>query len=123
MESLHFKPAHELAKMIRNKEVSVYEVVEAYLQQIKAHNPKLNAIITLDAEGALHRAREADEALAHGEVWGPLHGIPITIKGCFRDSRDAHHQRIDSVGKIYPQRGRDGCGTHAWCGCYIARQN
>jgi amidase len=40
----------------------------------------LNAIVTLDKEGARRRARFADDVLAQGELWGPLHGVPITLK-------------------------------------------
>ncbi len=40
----------------------------------------LSAVITLNAEQAHRQAREADEALARGEVWGPLHGVPFTLK-------------------------------------------
>ncbi|MDX1623270.1 MAG: amidase, partial [Gemmatimonadota bacterium] len=59
------------------------EVLEAHLRQIARHDRALNAVVTLDETGARHRAREADEALARGEVWGPLHGVPVTIKDCF----------------------------------------
>src|SRR5439155_16392166 len=44
------------------------------------HNPALNAIVTMDVEQARERAREADAALAHGQVWGLLHGVPFTLK-------------------------------------------
>lgn len=70
----------QLAAAIRAKQVSATDVVDAHLAQIAAHNPALNAIVTLDAERARDRAREADEALASGEVWGPLHGVPFTLK-------------------------------------------
>lgn len=43
-------------------------------------NPALNAVIILDIEGAEQRAREADAALARGEIWEPLHGVPFTLK-------------------------------------------
>jgi amidase len=46
-------------------------------------NPKLNAVITVDAERARERADEADRALARGEARGPLHGLPMTIKDTF----------------------------------------
>ena len=80
MTDLIFMSASELACLIRKKEVSAVELVDAFRQQIAIHNPKLNAIVTLDGECAYQRAREADAALARGEVWGPLHGIPITVK-------------------------------------------
>src|SRR3974390_2335548 len=83
MDNLPFSTASQLAHMIRKREVSAVEVLDAHLKQIAQHNPKLNAIITLDAERALQRAQEADKALARGEVWGPLHGVPVTIKDSF----------------------------------------
>lgn len=55
-------------------------MVELYLARIEKHNPALNAVCTLDAAGARTRAAEADKAIARGEVWGPLHGVPMTIK-------------------------------------------
>jgi amidase len=75
-----FTPAHVLAEAIRRREVSSVEVVEAYLAQIARHNPDLNAVVTLDEDGARMRAREADAALASGEEWGPLLGLPITLE-------------------------------------------
>jgi amidase len=80
MSNIIFVTAHELATRIRHRQVSVTEVLEAHLARITQYNPPLNAIITLDEERARTRAKEADTALARGEVWGPLHGVPITIK-------------------------------------------
>src|SRR5207244_12311570 len=59
---------------------SATEVLEAHLWQIATHNAALNAVITMDAERAYERARQADKALARGELWGPLHGVPFTLK-------------------------------------------
>src|SRR6266852_5922538 len=75
-----FSSTTQLAAAIRAGHVSATEVLEAHLAQIDKHNPTLNAIITMDAERARERAREADEALTRGEVWGPLHGVPFTLK-------------------------------------------
>jgi amidase len=75
-----FSTATEVAAAIRLRRVSATEVLDLYLARIAKHNPKLNAICTLDEEGARRRAREADAALARGELWGPLHGVPMTIK-------------------------------------------
>ncbi|HYL87491.1 MAG TPA: amidase family protein [Burkholderiales bacterium] len=75
-----FSSATELAAAVRARRTSASELVELCLARIARHNPSLNAICTLDAAGAERRAREADAALANGEVWGPLHGVPMTIK-------------------------------------------
>ena len=77
---LVFSGTIELAAAIRAGQVSATEVLEAHLAQIEQRNPALNAIVIMDVEGARARAREADEALARGEAWGPLHGVPFTLK-------------------------------------------
>ena len=80
MKDIIFSTVTALASAIREKQVSATEVLEAHLAQIAKHNPKLNSIVTLDAEGAYRRAQAADVALAHDEAWGPLHGVPFTLK-------------------------------------------
>ena len=80
MKDIVFSSTTQLAAAIRAGGVSATEVLEAHLAQIAAHNPALNAIVTMDAERAYERAREADAALARGEIWGPLHGVPFTLK-------------------------------------------
>lgn len=88
MSDLVFRPAYELTQMIRDGVISSVELCNAYLTQIAKHNSKLNAICTLDEVSArdsplerlCHRAKQADNALAQGKLWGPLHGVPITIK-------------------------------------------
>ncbi|HJP32915.1 MAG TPA: amidase [Candidatus Latescibacteria bacterium] len=78
--SLIYRTATDLAGAIRRREVTAVEVVEAHLARIEATNGTLNAVVTLCAEQALDRARRADAALQTGELWGPLHGVPITVK-------------------------------------------
>jgi amidase len=80
MMDIVFSSTTQLAAAIRAGHVPALEVLEAHLAQIAAHNPTLNAIIMLNAEQAHKQAREADEALSRGEVWGPLHGVPFTLK-------------------------------------------
>ncbi|MGI8926370.1 MAG: amidase [Tepidiformaceae bacterium] len=78
---LCFLPATELAARLRQKELSAREVMEAHLAQIERVNPKVNAIVTLvEPEQAMAAAAAADEALAHGDAPGPLHGLPIAHK-------------------------------------------
>jgi amidase len=55
-------------------------VVAAHLARIAQVNPSLNAVVCLAAESAVEAAREADAALARGEIQGRLHGVPMTIK-------------------------------------------
>jgi len=80
MDKLIYHSATALARAIRAKEVSSEQVVRACIERIRAVNPKLNAVVQLPAEAALQQAREADQALARGEVEGPLHGVPFTLK-------------------------------------------
>jgi amidase len=74
------KSASELARAIRSKQLSSKAVVEAHLARIAEVNPKLNAIVQLTADSARKEADEADAALARGDIKGPLHGVPMTIK-------------------------------------------
>ena len=80
MDELIYASATTLARAIRDKKVSSQAVVEACLARIDAVNPRLNAVVQVTAETAMQQARAADAALAKGELFGPLHGVPITIK-------------------------------------------
>ena len=77
---LVFISALEAARAIEKGEVSSLELTKHILERIEKYNPTLNAIVTILKDDALNRARAADEALAKGEIWGPLHGVPCTIK-------------------------------------------
>jgi aspartyl-tRNA(Asn)/glutamyl-tRNA(Gln) amidotransferase subunit A len=89
---LTYSDATKLAELIRTREVSPVEVVQAHLDRIEAINPKVNAIVTL-VDGALEAAKAAEQALSAGVNVGPLHGVPFTVK----DS-------IDTAG-VLTQRG------------------
>ncbi|HKN97689.1 MAG TPA: amidase [Pseudonocardiaceae bacterium] len=80
MTELFYLTAVELAGMLRAREVSAREVVDAHLERIDRTNGKVNAIVTLCAERAMAEAAAADEDLAHGVDAGPLHGLPIAVK-------------------------------------------
>jgi amidase len=72
--------AVEMARLVRAKELSARELLAAHLDRIVDLNPKLNAIVTLEAERAAGQAARADEAMAHGKAVGALHGLPIAHK-------------------------------------------
>src|SRR6188508_3340590 len=84
MDQLHYKSATDLASLIRRKKVSALELLDHFLDRIEKHNPKLNAVIWMDREGARKRAKAADAALKKGKRLGPLHGVPMTIKESFQ---------------------------------------
>jgi len=78
-----FRSTTALADALRRREIGCLELLDHYLARGERLNPRLNAIVTLDAARARERARDADRALARGESWGPLHGVPFTIKDSY----------------------------------------
>lgn len=82
MTPLTHRSASELAALIRAREVSSEEVVEAHLDRIAEENPRINAVVTVAADRAISQAKAADAALARGDQPGPLQGVPFTIKDC-----------------------------------------
>ena len=84
MTELHKKSAHELAAMIRAKDVSSREVVQAHLDRIDQVNGEVNAVVVVMADEALAAADKADAS----EPVGPFHGVPFTVK-----------ENIDFAGK------------------------
>ncbi len=78
-----FATARESAEAVRLKKISATELLSATFQRIDLYNPKLNAIILEFREQATARARQADDSLVRGQRWGPLPGVPVTIKEAF----------------------------------------
>jgi amidase len=80
MSTRAFDSTVELARAIRGREVGCAELLDLYLARNEAHGAKINAVVAWDVERARARARDADAALARGESWGALHGVPMTVK-------------------------------------------
>jgi aspartyl-tRNA(Asn)/glutamyl-tRNA(Gln) amidotransferase subunit A len=78
--AIHYQEATALAALIRTKQLSSREVVQAHLDRVHAVNPQVNAVVTLMAEQALASADAADRAVASGAPLGALHGVPFSIK-------------------------------------------
>jgi amidase len=104
MEHVAFAPALALASKIRHKDISARELLELYLHRVEHYNPRLNAIIFRQDEQARQRADAADAALARGEVWGPLHGVPMTIKEHFDWVGSPSTRGNPAYQHHYPQR-------------------
>src|SRR5712692_8839343 len=80
VDELVWRPALELAALIRSKQVSPVELTEAVLARIDALNPRLNAFCLVAHDVARRGAREAEIAVMKGEPLGKVHGVPLSIK-------------------------------------------
>jgi Asp-tRNA(Asn)/Glu-tRNA(Gln) amidotransferase A subunit family amidase len=93
-------PALELARLVRGREVSPVEVLDAHLERIEGLDPTLNAYVTVLGDEARRRALDAERAILVGAELGPLHGVPVAIKDLFDFKAGAPH----SFGFLDPQR-------------------
>ena len=80
MSNIALRSAHDQAVAIRTGEISSSELLEITLERFERLNPAINAVVATQLDVARERAAEADAATAGGESWGPLHGVPMTIK-------------------------------------------
>jgi len=79
---LTFLSAGEMARHVAEGRLTAAELVRAHLARIDELQPRLNAFVHVDREGALEAARAADRAVAAGEPLGSLHGVPLSAKSC-----------------------------------------
>ena len=82
MNELVKQSATQLARLVRERELSPVEVVQAYIERIEAVNPGLNAVVLPRFDEAIEEARTAERAVSTGKPLGPLHGVPYTAKEC-----------------------------------------
>ena len=80
MLDVPFRSARQLARDIRSKKIGCLELLDLYIARVEKYDGALNAVVVRDFERARTRARAADRALAKRQAWGPLHGVPMTIK-------------------------------------------
>jgi len=102
--SIPFRSAKQLVSMIRRKKIGCLELLDLYLERIERYNSKLNAIIFMDVEAARKRAKAADRAMRKGNVWGPLHGVPMTIKESYNVVGMPTTWGIPQFKKNYPKK-------------------
>ncbi|HKQ24305.1 MAG TPA: amidase [Burkholderiales bacterium] len=82
-DEVAFASARKLASLIRRRKIGCVELLDLYLERVTRLNPKINAVVVLDDRRARERARKADRAAAKKDWWGPLHGVPMTVKESF----------------------------------------
>ena len=83
MDELAFRSAVEQAAAIRSGSASSRQLVELYLERIERCNGSINAVVTVDADGARRQGDERDAERDGGHIRGPLHGVPMTVKDAF----------------------------------------
>ena len=94
--------AVDLSCAILTKRLSSEEIVTAYLRRIEEVNPRLNAVVQVAEDSALAAARKADQALARGDVMGPLHGIPFTVKDVFETAGIVSAAGLEERARFIP---------------------
>lgn len=91
--------ATDQAGAVRSGDISAVELLDATLERYERFNPTLNAVIYTQLDEARERAAAADAATASGASWGPLHGVPMTIKEAWdwigSPSTSGHESRKD----------------------------
>jgi amidase len=118
MSDIAMRPAYVLAEAIRRRDISSRELLEHYLARVERLNPPLNAVVTVDPDGARRAATAADAALARGDITGPLHGVPMTIKDTYQTAgmrTTCGHQAWDHV----PERDADAVARLREAGAVI----
>ena len=97
---LCYMSAGGLSRLIRDREVSPVEVIEAHLARIEATEPTLNSFITLLPEHALQAARRAEAQIQAGNYRGPLHGIPVGLKDLFNTAGVRTTSGFEGFGQL-----------------------
>ena len=80
LEDLAFYTVHQLAELIRTRQITSVELSRFFIERLKKYDPTLHCVITLTEELALEQAARADAEIAQGKYRGLLHGIPYGAK-------------------------------------------
>jgi fatty acid amide hydrolase len=105
-ETLTDLSASELIQTIKAGDLSAREVTEAHIRRIEAIDKRLNAVVITLFDEARAQAIEADKVRSRGELLGPLHGVPVTIKEQYRvASTETTIGLTGEVGKKYDSDG------------------
>src|SRR3984893_16667785 len=103
VSELAYLSAIVIAKKIRTREISSREAVDYFLARVEALDKPINGVVTIDAQRARAEADAADAALARGEVSGPLHGVPMTIKDSFQTEGMRTTSGAPELAEFLPQ--------------------
>jgi len=114
---LAFLPLHQLAELIRTKQITSTELTKLFLARLKKYDPALLCVVSLTEELALKQAAEADKEIAAGKYRGPLHGMPWVAKDLiaypgYKTTWGAGHfkdQTLDTKASVAERLDAAGC--------------
>ncbi len=104
MTDIAWHSATTLLQGLAGGEFTSLGLLDHLLQRVQRLNPRVNAIVTLDVERARARAAAADAARAAGQSWGPLHGLPMTLKDSFETEGLRTTSGAPPLSRHVPQR-------------------
>lgn len=119
MTDVAFHTATEQLAALRDGRLSSVELLELHLERVERLDGEINAMVTVDADGARRQARAADEARARGERLGPLHGLPITIKDCFETAGIRTTAGAPFLADYVPERDADAVARLRGAGAIV----
>ena len=119
MQDLTYRSATQLLQGIQERRISCVDLLEAFIKRIDQKNPDINAVVATDFETARDRARAADEALQKGENWGPLHGLPMTVKDTFEVAGMPCTAGLPLLEAYVPDQNADAVGSLVDAGAVI----
>lgn len=102
MTDISFKSATALAADVKTKKIGCSDLLEHFWSRVERFNLAINAVVVEDMNRARAKAREADIAIARSASWGPLHGVPITVKESFDVAGTPTTWGIPALEKNYP---------------------
>jgi aspartyl-tRNA(Asn)/glutamyl-tRNA(Gln) amidotransferase subunit A len=83
MSNLHDLTVAEAARLIRQRDISPVDLVDALLARIERSQPTLKAFVTVDSDGARAAAQNAEAAISRGDALGPMHGVTFAAKDIY----------------------------------------
>ena len=114
-----YRSAFELAAAIKSGKITSAQVLEFFLDRVDKFNPALNCVVVQDRDRARLRAKAADTAVANGEDWGPLHGVPMTIKDAYATEGIVTTDGIPEYKGYVPKVNADGVQRYIDAGAII----
>ncbi len=116
---LAFLSIEQAARLLRQRKISPVELVEAALGHIVQWNTSLNAFLTVLDEQALRKARLAEREIRRGQLRGPLHGIPISLKDNFWTGGIRTTAGSKILGDFVPEKDSDVAARLARAGAIL----